>query len=86
MFQLQLFFCSIVTNGTALLLCRDTSLSQELHYCSYLQPAPQTLQKLQQALEQGWRRIPQDSIRRLIESMPRPVRPVLQVNSGQNRY
>ena len=34
MFQLQLFFCSIVTNGTALQLCRDTSLSQELHYCS----------------------------------------------------
>ena len=37
MFQLQLFFCSIVTNGTALQLCRDTSLSQELHYCSYTQ-------------------------------------------------
>ena len=34
MFQLQLFFCSTVTNGTALQLCRDTSLSQELHYCS----------------------------------------------------
>ena len=37
MFQLQLFFCSIVTNGTALQLCRDTSLSQELHYCSQVQ-------------------------------------------------
>ena len=35
MFQLQPLFCSIVTNGTALQLCRDTSLSQELHYCSY---------------------------------------------------
>ena len=35
MFQLQFIFCSIVTNGTALQLCRDTSLSQELHYCSY---------------------------------------------------
>ena len=34
MFQLQLLFGSIVTNGTALQLCRDTSLSQELHYCS----------------------------------------------------
>ena len=38
MFQLQLFFCSIVTNGTALQLCRDTSLSQELHYCSQRKP------------------------------------------------
>ena len=37
MLQLQLLFCSIVTNGTALQLCRDTSLSQELHYCSYAQ-------------------------------------------------
>jgi transposase len=30
------------------------------------QPAPQTLQELQQALEQEWGRIPQDRIRRLI--------------------
>jgi hypothetical protein len=34
------------------------------------QPAPQTLQELQQALEQEWGRILQDHIRRLIESMP----------------
>jgi hypothetical protein len=34
-------------------------------------PAPQTLQELQQAFEQEWRRIPKDRIRRLIESMPR---------------
>ena len=33
--------CSIVTNGTALQLCRDTSLSQELHYCSYVRPLRQ---------------------------------------------
>ena len=32
------------------------------------QSAPQTLQKLQQALEQEWERILQDHIRRLIES------------------
>ena len=38
MFQLQLLFCSIVMNGTALQLCRDTSLSQELHYCSQGSP------------------------------------------------
>ena len=43
MFQLQLFFCSIVTNGTALQLCRDTRLSQELHYCSQVKLATGTL-------------------------------------------
>jgi len=41
------------------------------------QSAPQTLQELQQALEQDWRRIPQDRIRRLIESMTRRVRCVI---------
>ena len=44
------------------------------------QPAPQALQELQQALEQEWGRISQDRIRRLIESMPRRVRAVLQAN------
>ena len=46
------------------------------------QPAPQTLQELQQVIEQNWRRIPQDRIRRLIESIPRRVRAVLQINGG----
>jgi hypothetical protein len=50
------------------------------------QPAPQTLQELQQALEQEWGRIPQDRIRRFIESMPRWVRAVLQANGGHNIY
>jgi hypothetical protein len=50
------------------------------------QPAPQTLQELQQALEQECGRIPQDCIRLLIESMPRRVRAVLQANCGHNRY
>jgi len=50
------------------------------------QPAPQTLQELLQALEQEWGRIPQDRIRRLIESMQRRVRAVLQANGGHNRY
>ena len=42
------------------------------------QPAPQTLLELQQSLEQDWRRIPQDRIRRL----PRQVCAVLQINGG----
>jgi len=50
------------------------------------QPAPQTLQQLQQALEQEWGRIPQDRIRRLIESILRRVYVVLQANGGHNRY
>ena len=50
------------------------------------QPAPQNLQELQQVLEQEWGRIPQDRIRRLIESMPRRVRAVLQANDGHNKY
>ena len=44
------------------------------------QPAPQTLQELQLALEQEWERIPQNRMRRLIESMPRRVRAMLQAN------
>ena len=50
------------------------------------QPAPQILQELQQALEQEYWRIPQDRIRRLIESMSRRVRVVLQANGGHNIY
>ena len=50
------------------------------------QPELQTLQELQQDLEQEWGKIPQDRIRRLIESMPRRVRGVLQANGGYNRY
>ena len=50
------------------------------------QPAPQTLQELQQALAQEWGRIPQDRIRRLVESIPRRVHAVLQANGGHNRY
>jgi hypothetical protein len=50
------------------------------------QPAPHILQELQQALEQEYWRIPQDRIRRLIESMSRRVRVVLQANGGHNIY
>ena len=50
------------------------------------QPTPQTLQELQQALEQERGRISQDRISRLIESMPRRVHAVLQANCGHNRH
>jgi hypothetical protein len=50
------------------------------------QPQPQTLQALQQALQYNWQRIPQERIHRLMESMSRRVRTVLQVNGGHNRY
>jgi hypothetical protein len=50
------------------------------------QPVPQSLQEMQQALEQEWGRIPQDRIHRLIEPMPRRVRAVLQAKGGHNRY
>ena len=48
------------------------------------QSAPQTLQELQQAIEQEWGRISQDLIRRLIEPMPRRVRAVWQANGEHN--
>jgi transposase len=47
---------------------------------------PQILQALQQALQYEWQRIPQERIDRLIGSMSRRVRTVLQVNGGRNRY
>ena len=50
------------------------------------QPAPHTLREMQHALQYEWGRIPQDRIRRLIESMPRRVRAVLQANGGHNIY
>jgi transposase len=62
-------------------------LSNDLNRCvRSRQPALQTLQELQQDFEQEWGEIPQDCIRRLIESMPRRVRAVLQANGGYNRY
>jgi hypothetical protein len=50
------------------------------------QPQPQTFQALQQALQCEWQRIPQVRIRRLIESISRRMRTVLQVNGGHNMY
>ena len=50
------------------------------------QPQPQTLQALQQALQYNCQIIPQERIHRLMESMSRCLRTVLQVNGGHNRY
>ena len=49
-------------------------------------PAPQTLQQLAIALEAEWTAIPQQQIQRLIRSMPRWCRAVLDSNGGHNRY
>ena len=55
------------------------------------QPQPQTLQTLQQALQYEWHiiRVAHNSAsknHRLIGSMSRLVRTILQVNGGHNRY
>ena len=50
------------------------------------QPRSQTIQLLQQALQHKWQRILQARIHRLIESMSRRVRTVLQVSGVQDRY
>ena len=49
-------------------------------------PAPQTLQQLAIALEAEWTAIPQQQIQRLIRSMSRRCRAVLDSNGGHNRY
>ena len=50
------------------------------------QPQSQTIQPLQQALQHKWQRNPQLRIHRLIESMSKRVRTVLQVRGVQGRY
>ena len=58
-------------------------LDRRMRQC---QPRSQTIQPLQQALQHKWQRILQVRIHRLIESMSRRVRTVLQVSSVQDRY
>lgn len=48
--------------------------------------APQTVQELTNALIQVWQEIPQDTIRRLIRSMPRRCRECIQARGGHTRY
>ena len=50
------------------------------------QVAPQTLQELTDALRQIWEDIPQDTIRRLIRSMPRRCQACIQARGGHTRY
>ena len=50
------------------------------------QVAPQTLQELTDALRQIWEDIPQDTIRRLIRSMPRHCQACIQARGGHIRY
>ena len=50
------------------------------------QPPPQTLDQLCQMLQQEWRTVPRNNVRKLIESMPRRCRAVLVVRGGHTRY
>ena len=50
------------------------------------QNTPQTLPQLANALQEKWRRIPQDRIRRLIQSVPRRCRAVIAARGGHTRY
>ena len=49
-------------------------------------PPPQTLDQLCQMLQQEWRTIPRNNVRKLIESMPRRCRAVFAVRGGHTRY
>ena len=48
--------------------------------------APQTVQGLADALVQVWEKIPQETIRHLIRSMPRFCREVIQARGGHTHY
>uniref|UniRef100_A0A8C4SSF1 Transposase n=1 Tax=Erpetoichthys calabaricus TaxID=27687 RepID=A0A8C4SSF1_ERPCA len=50
------------------------------------QVAPQTVQELSDALVQIWEEIPQDTIRRLIRSMPRRCQACIQACGGHTNY
>ena len=50
------------------------------------QVPPQTVQELTDALIQVWEEIPQDTIRRLIRSMPRCCRECIQARGGHTHY
>ena len=50
------------------------------------QQQPHTRQQLVNVLQEEWRRIPQRRIRRLIQSMPRRCRAVIDARGGHTRY
>lgn len=47
---------------------------------------PQTIQELTQALIEEWENIPQESLRRLVRSMPRRCEEVIRARGGHTRY
>lgn len=59
------------------------SMSRSIHQRHV---APQTVQELTDALIQVWEAIPQENIRRLIRSMPRRCREVIQARGGHTHY
>uniref|UniRef100_A0A674PDQ2 Transposase Tc1-like domain-containing protein n=1 Tax=Takifugu rubripes TaxID=31033 RepID=A0A674PDQ2_TAKRU len=50
------------------------------------QVAPQTVQQLRDAITQIWEEMPQDTIRRLIRSMPQRCQACIQARGGHTRY
>lgn len=48
--------------------------------------APQTIQELTQALIEEWENIPQESLHRLVRSMPRRCEEVIRARGGHTRY
>ena len=50
------------------------------------QQVPRTLRELAAALQEEWRRIPQERIQRLIRSVPRRVQAVIRARGGHTRY
>lgn len=47
---------------------------------------PQNLEELSNALTEEWERIPQDSVRRLLRSMPRRCNAVIDAHGGHTKY
>ena len=47
---------------------------------------PKNLNELERLVKKTWRSIPQDKIKRLVESMPRRVQAVIDANGGPTKY
>ena len=95
--ECQITYCTFNLQNQSITMIQWPLKSPDLnpieHLCDELdrrvrqrQPQPETFQVLQQSLQYEWYRISKVRIHRLIESMWRCVRTVLQVNGGHNRY